>query len=178
MHKKLGLQYRLKWVNCNNTRNRWVNALDCQCPDLVREFENSCRNKGELLSSMTDTTMTDAVAEKFYYGDRAATTGLAADPTLVRSQPRELGSPVDLGSLQRVSVGPGKAPWVSRQNGTVGSTSPWVAPATRGDLGRASRHEDFERSRLGYTLGSPSLYSVLHSLCSLDINSTLLLTLT
>ena len=29
-----------------------------------------------------------------------------------------------------------------------------------------------------YTLGSPGSHSVLHSLCSLDINSTLLLTLT
>ena len=65
-HEKHGLQFRVRWKGFNNTRNSWVNAMDCHSPDLVREFENICRDKSGLPHSMTDTTMTDAVAEKFY----------------------------------------------------------------------------------------------------------------
>ena len=72
IHEKHGLQFRVRWKGFNNTRNSWVNAADCHSPDLVQEFENVCRNRGGLLHIMTDTAMTDAVAEKFYYGDRAA----------------------------------------------------------------------------------------------------------
>ena len=65
-HKLEGLQYKVRWMGCNNTRNSWVRLADLSCPELLASFLERQRQRGA-----PDDSVTDAQAEKFYYGPRS-----------------------------------------------------------------------------------------------------------
>ena len=140
-HKELGPQYKVRWTGFNNTMNSWVRMQDLNCSELLASFQALQRQRGTPVGSMTD-----AQAEKFYYGT-------LSDDGEERAVVHDgIGLPA---GGPKVSAGPQHTtPWVrpAQKNITVNATVDREKPWPSGGRGHGLNELGRERGNRGVSV--------------------------